>query len=192
VGFNCFGCCTEFPTGEVIPVSIAFDIGQVPLFQAAEIDHTCQGDIGPNPVDSPSLSYTTPLSWDGVHVSTSDLTYQTLSFTARDVRVSVTCQEVGTTISGSGPGEVDQCQHDNNPGHDPGKGCNQSPNSGSCSDCYSCCDKQKAVGYCRCDKAGGNVQACKAGVVAACGSCKQLCFGTYDESCTAQVTSCQP
>jgi hypothetical protein len=190
-GFNCFGCCSEIPSGLVLPASIAFNVGQVPPFEAAEIDHTCQGDIGPMPVDYPTLSYTSPLAWDGEHVSTSGLTYQTLSFTAPETKLTVTCHSAQITIRGSGPGTVDKCLADNDPGHDPTRGCNQAPNSTSCASCYTCCDNEKKVAYCRCDQTGGG-QPCENLAVASCGTCKQACFGTYAESCSTQVTSCSP
>lgn len=187
-GFNCFGCCSEISVGSLFPASIAFDLSENPLFQATEIIHTCNGTMGPFPADILSLSYFSPISWNGVSISASNYTYQNLSFTARGERVlGTTCASQPTTISGIGPGTVDKCQAQNNPGHDPARSCAEQ--SSSCTNCYDCCEKQKQVGLCRCAKIG-NQPSCKGGIVAACGTCKQVCVGTHIETCTQQTTSC--
>jgi hypothetical protein len=71
VGFNCFGCCEEFPCGAIIPGGIAFDIGQAPPFEAVIYMSTCSGTVGPYSASPDFLSYSSPLTWDGSTISDS-------------------------------------------------------------------------------------------------------------------------
>ncbi len=184
-GFNCYGCCWEYPFGILVPDSVSFNIGGNPYFTASEIDNTCSGQIGPYPAASPVLSYGSPVSWNGSLVSSSNYTSQMLSFSAEAGRVSPTCHGASVTIHGSGPVVVDQCYKNNHPGGTPGAGCNQQ--TGGCTDCFGCCDQDKEVAKCRCTQAGQN---CAATAAAACGTCKQQCFGTFAENCESQNLGC--
>lgn len=187
-GFNCFGCCHEIPRGEVSPSSITFDIGENPQFETIEFVDTCAGPTGPFYAFPDSLTYATPLSWNGQYISSTDYTDQTVSFSSSGEYMSASCTTQTRTIFGVGDAVVDRCQKTYGmPGFDPKKACAvQTPR---CSSCYSCCDQQKLVAYCRCDKVGGGIQ-CKATARHACGKCKEQCFGTHLTDCSQQITTC--
>lgn len=186
-GFNCFGCCYELPSGGIVPSSIAFDIGQSPTFEGVEFIETCSGTMGPFPIGSPTtMFYSSPLSWNGTTISSTGLTNQTVSFRETGEYMWVSCSTRTRNFLAGGNTTVDKCQKENAPNIDPAKGCFQPENSSSCSSCYSCCDKTRKAGDCRCR---GN-QPCKNGVQAACGTCKQVCFGHYNVACSVQITSC--
>lgn len=178
-GFNCFGCCTEFPFGGVEPDSLVFDIGQSRLFQAVEEISTCTGLLGPFPANVTNLNYSSPLSWNGVTISSSGPSSTDVSFSGVSERTTPTCNVVPSNIFGFGRPRVDQCQEDNNPDydHEAEGGCHASQNSSSCETCYTCCEKQKDVAECRC---GGVGQPnCTGAGNAACQTCKQQCFGHF-------------
>lgn len=187
VGFNCFGCCEEFPSGAIIPSSVGFDVGQSPSFEAMEYVDTCAGTTGPYHAYPDTMYYSSPLSWDAWHISTSAFTNQTVTFQGSGEYMWVTCSTRTRNFWGSGTAISDKCLKDHHPGFDPTKSCAQQ--TGSCGGCYDCCDKEKEVGFCRCDKVGGS-ETCKAGVRLACGTCKEVCFGTFLDSCSQQITSC--
>lgn len=178
-GFSCFGCCSEFPFGGVEPSFLEFNIGQNPLFQAVEEISTCSGTLGPFPANITSLSYSSPLSWNGVNISSSGPSSTDVFFSGLAERTTPTCNVVPTSIFGLGRPRVDRCQRENNPDYDNEAegGCHASANSSNCETCYTCCDNQKDVGDCRCNQVGQ--PNCTAIAVAACQSCKQACLGHY-------------
>jgi len=185
-GFNCFGCCEEFPVGGTLPDDVAFDLGEAPGFQTAEWIATCAGTMGPYYISPNSLSYSSPISWDSHTVASSAYTNQDVSFQASGSYMWIDCSVRTRTVFGGGNVTVDRCQRQNNPDHDPAKSCFQQ--AASCSSCYSCCEKQKQVGYCRCR----SNQVCRNLSQASCGTCKQACFGHFNVACSTQETSCNP
>lgn len=186
-GFNCFGCCPEQVWGGTVPQSIVFDLGQAPSFTASEWIQTCTGTMGPYVVSSPTLSYSTPLSWDGHAITSQDYTGQTVSFTARETVVLDDCRTREMLFGGGGRVDVDECQKAHNPGYDPSKGCIGMFKT--CGTCKSCCDRETAVANCRCDKLFFN-SVCKRNALAACQKCKEQCVGNNADSCSDGSTSC--
>ncbi|MFP3940810.1 MAG: hypothetical protein ACLF0P_10925 [Thermoanaerobaculia bacterium] len=187
VGFNCFGCCAEFPTGAIIPESVAFDVGQVPPFEAVEYVDTCAGQMGPYYAFPEELNYSAPLSWDGQTVATTDYTNQSVSFQSSGFYETIRCDSAKRTFFGGGDATSDRCLAQHHPEFDPSKSCaDQVPN---CDSCYECCDKQKEVGECRCAHIG-SPKSCTDGVAAACQKCKQRCVGQHIETCSQQIVDC--
>jgi hypothetical protein len=177
-GFNCFGCCPENSFGDLVPGGVNFDIGVVPAFEACEYITTCNGVLGPFPATVTSLTYGTPLSWNGFNISSAGLTYQVVSFRAEGEKTDVVhCVQNPKTISDNGDVTVDKCQKDNAPGIDPTKSCAvQKP---ACADCYDCCEKNRMAAHCRCDKLPAiSRPACKAGADVATQSCRDNCLTT--------------
>ncbi len=190
-GFNCVSCCPESSFGEISPSSIAFDIGQSPFFEGFEYISTCTTTLGPFPASFLSLSYRSPVAWNGVRVSSTGDTFQQLSFTARGERTRLSqgiCRSVNTQIGDTGSTTVDRCRRRHHPGYDPRDGCQLQ--TSSCSSCYDCCDKEKAVGNCQCPFFGNAI--CKAGVRLQCQTCKDACFGRYAETsgCSTTTRTC--
>lgn len=184
LGFNCMNCCPEMPFGELLPSSIAFDLGQNPTFETIEYVTTCSGSMGPFLVTPDSLSYSAPLTWDGRTISTSGLTHQTTSFSARREGLRLDCRSISVDIFDSGDVTVDQCQKQNNPDHDPTQGCFQQ--SSNCSSCFDCCEAEKDVALCRCEEIG-NPPSCRNLVPPACQKCKERCVGRFLESCSGSL-----
>ncbi len=102
-GFNCFGCCEQIPYGEIIPVSVTFNVGERPLFQACEFVNTCTGTMGPYFADSPTLTYSAPMSWDGVYVSASGPSSQEMKFSSESIKVMPNCTSVPWPIGDVSP-----------------------------------------------------------------------------------------
>lgn len=185
-GFNCSGCCEEVPSGGTVPSSVAFDVGQTTPFETVQWIATCSGTIGPYHVNPTSMTYASPLSWDSFYVTSTGLTNQILSFQDGDDYMWFNCQLRHWNFSGDGRATVDRCLAENNPGHDPAHSCfQQQP---SCGDCYSCCERQKQVGYCQCRSS----EPCRQLARAQCGSCKQSCFGHFNVACSTQEAMCEP
>jgi len=189
VGFNCFGCCAEFPTGSVLPSDVGFDIGETPSFETLEWVDTCAGMTGPYHAYADVLSYSSPLSWNGWTISTTGFTNQDVYFQGSGSYMTVTCQSKMRNFYGGGNATSDRCMKNYGP-----DGYDESPEAGGCpgqtsgcGECYTCCEKIKAVGECRCSF-GGNT--CSALAAQACFDCKQACFGVFAETCQTQDFSC--
>ncbi len=89
-GFNCAGCCVEFPYGAIEPGSVTFPVGSTASFVAGEYRNTCSGDLlGPYHATSPVLTVPSPFSWNGFTLSASGPGSGTLSFTATATRYEV-------------------------------------------------------------------------------------------------------
>jgi hypothetical protein len=183
-GFNCFGCCEELPTGVVLPGSVVFDIGQTVGLETAEFIDSCTGRAGPFPISAQTRSYAAPLNWNGVTVSSSGVTRQTVGFTATGTYTWVSCSLRERTVRGSGEAEVDQCQKTWNPNFDPQRGC---PGMFAvCSQCTACCGRELSVALCRCQKLPGatNREICERGArLASQQSCTNVCIANDPEGC---------
>jgi hypothetical protein len=187
IGFNCFGCCAESPSGAVIPQSIGFDVGESPELVAVEYVDTCAGPTGPYYAYPNALFYSAPLTWNGQAISTTAYANQQVAFQGSGEYTTVTCSTKTITFFGSAKATSDKCLKENHPEFDPKKSCgDQTPN---CSACYTCCDKQKDTADCRCAFLG-SPSSCTEGARAACQKCKQVCVGAHAETCNQQVTDC--
>jgi hypothetical protein len=189
VGFNCFGCCEEFPYGAVLPGGVVFDIGQTPSFEAVIYMSTCSGTVGPYSASPDFLSYGPPLSWDGSTISASGYTSQTVEFSERITYEWVDCSLRERTVRGAGPAAVDTCQEQHNPDHDHTKGCT-GMYGGDCEGCKACADREHEVAKCRCNKLLVGKATCLAGVKAACQNVKQQCIASSPETCANTSSSC--
>jgi hypothetical protein len=187
IGFNCFGCCAESPSGAVIPQSIGFDVGESPELVAVEYVDTCAGPTGPYYAYPNALFYSAPLTWNGQAISTTAYANQQVAFQGSGEYTTVTCSTKTITFFGSGKATSDKCLKENHPEFDPKRSCgDQTPN---CSACYTCCDKQKDTADCRCAFLG-SPSSCTEGARASCQKCKQVCVGAHAETCNQQVTDC--
>ena len=105
-GFNCAGCCLEFPYGAIDPGSATFLAGSSASFVAGEYRNTCSGGLlGPFSASSPTLTVPSPFSWNGFTVRASSPGSGTLSFTATATRyevISGICMTFTDTVAGSG------------------------------------------------------------------------------------------
>ena len=82
-GFNCTGCCLEFPYGAIEPGNPTVPVGQLLSVNACEYRDACAGGVlGPFAATSPSLTSPSPFSWDGFTLSASDAGRATLSFSS--------------------------------------------------------------------------------------------------------------
>ncbi len=104
-GFNCAGCCLEFPYGAIEPTSVAFPVGAAVPFVACEYRNTCSGGpLGPFNASSPSLTVPSPFTWNGFTLRASGSGSGTLSFTAQATRYEVingVCTTFTDTIADS-------------------------------------------------------------------------------------------
>lgn len=191
-GFKYNTCCRRVSDAALIPGIAILDFGVASPFVASEYIYTCTETMGPYNAFGAQLNYSSPLSWDGVTASSSTDTSQTVSFQAYGEEVEEDpfdgCLPMQIVISDDGPTFADPCRADHHPdpNYDPAKGCQMQ--SADCASCYSCCEKEKAVGKCQCKGNG----VCEQLVVAQCGTCKQSCFGSHFDTCTTQETSCSP
>ena len=105
-GFNCAGCCVEFPYGAIDPGSATFLVGSSASFVAGEYRNTCSGGLlGPFSASSPTLTVPSPFSWNGFTVRAASPGSGTLSFTATATRyevISGICMTFTDTVAGSG------------------------------------------------------------------------------------------
>ena len=106
-GFNCAGCCLEFPYGAIEPGSATFPVGSSASFVAGEYRNTCSGGLlGPYSATSPVLTVPSPFSWNGFTVRAASPGSGTLSFTATATRyevISGICTMFTDTVADSGP-----------------------------------------------------------------------------------------
>lgn len=174
-GFNCGSCCQEESFGDILPGSLILDFNTSTTFDGVELVGTCTGTLGPYSITGfNSLTYSSPVTWNGHSVSSSDLTDQRPEFTAWGDTVfddGWECTQGNVLFGDDDRVRADDCQQEHNPPpFDPARSCGDQ--SASCTDCKSCCEKQKAVGDCRCDKLPFGVGTCKTGVKVACENCK--------------------
>ena len=105
-GFNCTGCCLEFPYGAIEPGSAIFLVGWSASFVASEYRNTCSGGLlGPYYPSSPLLAAPSPFTWNGFTLRASEPGSAFLSFSATATRyevISGICMTFTDTISGSG------------------------------------------------------------------------------------------
>ena len=106
-GFNCYGCCLEFPYGAIEPGSATFPVGSSASFVAGEYRNTCSGGLlGPYHASSPTLTVRSPFTWNGFTLRASGPGSGTLSFTATATRyevISGICMMFTDTVADSGP-----------------------------------------------------------------------------------------
>ena len=106
-GFNCTGCCLEFPYGAIEPGSATFLAGSSASFVAGEYRNTCSGGLlGPYSATSPVLTVPSPFTWNGFTLRASGPGSGTLSFTATATRyevISGICMTFTDTVADSGP-----------------------------------------------------------------------------------------
>ena len=109
-GFNCAGCCLEFPYGAIEPGSATFLVGSSASFVAGEYRNTCSGGLlGPYSATSPVLTVPSPFTWNGFTLGASSPGSGTLSFTATATRyevISGVCMTFMDIIAGSGTGDL--------------------------------------------------------------------------------------
>ena len=108
-GFNCTGCCLEFPYGAIEPGSATFLAGSSASFVAGEYRNTCSGGLlGPYSATSPVLTVPSPFTWNGFTLRASGPGSGTLSFTATATRyevISGICMTFTDIVAGSGTGD---------------------------------------------------------------------------------------
>ena len=106
-GFNCAGCCLEFPYGAIEPGSVTFPVGSSASFVAGEYRNTCSGGLlGPYHASSPTLTVPSPFTWNGFTLRASGPGSGTLSFTATATRyevISGICMMFTDTVADSAP-----------------------------------------------------------------------------------------
>lgn len=193
-GFNCTTCCPEAPWGDIIPTSIAFNVGAAPSFQAVEYVSTCNGVTGPFAIFPASRTFSSPINWTGSQVSSVGYTNQSVSFTESVVRIGFDCLKRLGEIFGIGDVVVDECLDEHGPeDYDPRGSAGGCPaQSASCNECFGCCEQLQAVGDCRCDELPGQSGCTPTLLQEACRECKTTCLASHDiESCTLPLT-CSP
>ncbi len=186
-GFSCFGCCPENSFGVLEPGFVNFDIGQSPAWNASEYIQTCNDLLGPFPALVSSLSFSAPFSWNGATVSSTGYDRQVVSFQANGEKTNALCIQIPKGIGGSGAGTVDRCFAEHNPGDPGGSAGGCVGQKHTCTDCYSCCEKNKKVAECQCQRTGGS--NCGGLGAPACTQCKNACFGKFLDECS-QPTAC--
>lgn len=169
VGFNCFGCCAEFPAGEVIPSYVEFVPGQSPLFQAGVTFQTCSGTEGPYLTYPHALTVPSPFSWNGVNVAASAAASETLSFESYEWTSTPTCDEVRQTVRGSGAANAckSKLRRSDSSGYwSIAATCHSQTGSNQCNLCQECCND--ILAWKQCSRVGlltanSEHQACVAG-----------------------------
>lgn len=174
-GFNCGSCCQEESFGDILPGSIMINFNSSSTFDGVEYVGTCTSILGPYSISGyNSLSYSSPVTWNGHSLSVSDLTDQRPAFTAWGDSVfddGWECTQGNVLFGDDDRVQADPCQEQHNPPpFDPARSCGDQ--NSSCSSCKNCCEKQKDVGDCRCSLLPFGVNTCKTGVKVACQNCK--------------------
>jgi len=106
-GFNCFGCCPEMTWGELIPGAATFPAGGSAALEASQFISSCSFTVGPIRSIGPTLTYTAPLSWNGITVSSQAPTQQVVRFTEEVQVQGLQCLPRTRTISDFGQIEVE-------------------------------------------------------------------------------------
>lgn len=106
-GFNCFGCCPEMTWGELIPGSLTFQAGSSGTMEACQFISSCSFSVGPLRAIGPTLTYTAPLSWNGITASSSSPTHQVVRFTEEVQVQGPQCEPRNRTISDFGQIDVE-------------------------------------------------------------------------------------
>ncbi len=151
-GFNCFGCCEEWPVGGIEPGFATFGTGGQADFVPVEFIDTCAGTMGPFTAFPTSSSYASPLGWNYNKVWSNSETNQTVSFTGDGQYMWIDCTERSRTFVGDGPVVADnKCALTHHPGFDLSLGCCGTHGS-NVQACNDCCAKELKVAKCRCDK----------------------------------------
>lgn len=149
-GFNCFGCCWQYPSGSLLPTTVSFLPGQTVGFQACVTFNTCGGNLGPYPTFVNYVVSPAPFSWDGSNVTASAAASDTLQFQGTEDEVGAQCVQRERTIAGAG--KADTCDHHLNNGQvwrldTP---CSQQVSGyNRCLGCEVCCLSIKNHGECR-------------------------------------------
>lgn len=186
-GFNCFGCCWEFPTGVVVPQTVAFGPGENPLFQTCVEYATCAGTVGPIPVTANSLIYSSPFSWNGTRISASHGGDATVGFVDDVPQITPTCVQRTRTIEAGGRAET--CDKFCNPqGYTDETNCSTQVGA-SCLLCYNCCDDLYWKDVC----SGASLESRIPGY----NLCVNICFADRSDSCgpippAPRITGCIP
>ena len=147
VDIQCFGCCWQMPTGEVIPQVVDFAVGESPSMIACVTYSTCDGQMGPYPTYPATITSPSPFSWDGRTVTATAATTEDLFFTSYESEVRISCQERERMVGGKGTAQA--CRGFLKKTHDPtgfwsaSKACTQQvgdlPRSSKCGACRQCC-----------------------------------------------------
>jgi 3D (Asp-Asp-Asp) domain-containing protein len=106
-GFNCFGCCPELTWGELIPGSLTFPAGSSGTMEACQFISSCSFTVGPLRAIGPTLTYTAPLSWNGITASSQSPTDQVVRFTEQVQVQGLQCEPRNRTISDFGQIDVE-------------------------------------------------------------------------------------
>jgi hypothetical protein len=173
-GFRYNTCCPNDSVGDLIPGGLTFGGGST-LFQACEYIQTCSGLQGPYNASILSLSYASPISWNGVNISASAGTSQTVSFTAYGEEIinypGDGCIPVREDIFDAG--DVDACSLFNSNGYDPNKTCHggQGALVQTCGTCCLCCRQLYDEQVCKCEGGG----TCLLQALTAFNACKTGC-----------------
>lgn len=169
-GFNCWGCCWQYPSGEVVPSSVSFLPGETRSFQACVSYDTCSGTMGPYVLVPQSMTVPSPFSWNGSSVGASGPAKDFISFSDPEMRITPTCTQYQVNVQGYG--QADSCggtlAKSHNPAQrwDPGATCTSQVGglSGQCSKCYECCSKIYSYNLCKGvngDLANAEYQTCQ-------------------------------
>ena len=179
-GFNCFGCCEEWPSGGIEPGFAVFGIGGSADFVPVEFVETCTGStMGPYTAYPKSTSYVSPLGWNYSQVWANSGTNQTVSFSSDGLYMWVSCDERSRNFAGDAPVVVeDACLLAHHPNFNPEQGCCGMHGSNT-NACNTCCGKQKMVATCRCNKIPFyrvlSRRVCHAGVGVSSKKCNDQC-----------------
>jgi hypothetical protein len=147
VGFNCFGCCWQIPSGVIVPEEVSFLPGELRPFEAAVMYNTCSGLLGPFGTWYVSQSVPYPFTWDGSTIGASDGADDTIEFEGIEEQIPVgSCTPTNKAIRGIGTAKTCQALH-NPKGYDPKKTC--VVQTQSCLECKECCDALKAQKRCQ-------------------------------------------
>ena len=113
-GFNCTGCCLEFPYGAIEPGNPTVPVGQVISTTACEYRNTCSGGLlGPFYASSPLLTVPSPFTWNGFTLRASGPGRGTLSFSATGTQydfINGVCVLSNPTIADSKPSVAPQVE----------------------------------------------------------------------------------
>src|SRR5207244_3495657 len=135
-GFNCGGCCPQWPWGTVNPSEVEVGIGEFPPFEALSFWDTCTGTIGPWYANVISGSVPWPFSWDYLNLATSDGADSDIGEESEEEKVGDSCQLGTRRFWNWGRGKA--CDKVNNPnGYSSTVQCSQQ--TSTCATCNGCC-----------------------------------------------------
>ena len=135
-GFNCGGCCPQFPVGEIVPGEVELGPGDFPSFETVSWWQTCTGTIGPWYSNVIGDSVPSPFSWDYFNLAVSNGADDDIGAGVEEEKLGDSCFVSTRRFWNWGRGKA--CDKVHNPnGYSASQQCTQQ--TSNCTACVACC-----------------------------------------------------